>query len=69
MSEPATTICYFRGRDAETLTRDELLVAYRYACEELNRMRGWAAENAEMDRLFAATAQRLAKVREPVHGR
>lgn len=45
-----TTDTYrFCGRDIETLSRDELLEAYRRLSDELHRERAWAIQAATVD--------------------
>jgi hypothetical protein len=56
MSEAQTPqTYYYRGRLAETLTRDELLEAFQHAVDALERERQWSRTVAETgDALFDA---------------
>lgn len=53
-------IPFYRDKRADMLTRDELLEAYCHACDELERMRDWNRQGAEMDALFASARRALA---------
>lgn len=53
-------IATYMGRPATELTREELIEAYTWACQELADEREWHKGVAEVDRLLdAAEARRL----------
>lgn len=54
---------YYRGRDIETLDRDELLKACRAIMRMLEQERECSRVNAEMDQLFRET-ERVLRRRE-----
>lgn len=54
-----TKTVLFRGVDAATLSRCELLIAYRHAVYALEQERVFTRENAEMEALFGETARHL----------
>lgn len=58
--------CLFCGQDTETLTRDELLVAYRHACHALDLHREWARLDSEMNHLFTSARISLVSKEKPL---
>lgn len=54
-----TKTVFFRGIDATTLSRHELLIAYRHAVAALEQQRASTRQDAEMEALFRETAIRL----------
>ena len=51
------TITTYKGKPASTLTREELIEAYTWAVLEIAKMRQWAQEDADMNRLLEEARQ------------
>lgn len=52
-------VAMYRNKRVDELTRDELIVAYQAACEQLDSMRRWQREHAAMEQLFSDTRKAL----------
>lgn len=59
MNNPVPMVAVYRGRRADELTREELLVAFTDACKELDMLRHAGQQEREMEQLFRDTEKRV----------
>lgn len=59
---PRHRVPFFRAQRADTLTRDELLIAYTHACDELERLRQQQRQDMDMEKVLSEMERFLSRV-------
>ena len=54
-------IATYKGRPATDLTRDELVEAYTWARKEIDKLRQWMRQDAEMEAEFEVARKEIAR--------